>query len=553
MSILNSLKFARTSSFKAIGAVAAFALGASVFTAAPASAVADDFEVYAYPTGIDSAMVCVNFDPAHDYISDISVFIDTDESDAGVTATIATPTTTGDCDYNATVTMIRDSGGNIFTSGDDIYFGASAFVVDGGEGAIDGTNYGSSYHYETNYMYYHLDIDVYAELAVDSELVTDERHTARVCLDYNSSNWEGFNNAATIVAYNDTDDAVEPLDYDVYWAGETSDFDCESSEQMALVYDLELGDRYYFNAYAVQYDDNYWEGNYWYTDYDNTYGYSNAFTAVDVSSGQHDQYPTNDNYGEDGNYGDDSSEDNNFQQGYVEIVTPDDVERNYDEGEFSLYTLNGENDNNTSVDFEFEESWSSDDIGEFVESADFWEGLDGQVYVDFTLDDFDSYDEYNDVTDDDVYQGLSDTYLDNNDQNFDDGMVRATSDTSLEIAFESTLSQNTEGMNNRPKIATPTSSLMQQTPRTTCAPCLTWAILQQITMVLAKLITLVTTITKTTTMTFSVSSSRTSSLLLKLLETLKHLTMFTMLIRTTGRVATYTTPTPLVLALLRWN
>ncbi|MEY3278800.1 MAG: hypothetical protein RLZZ426_1286 [Actinomycetota bacterium] len=442
MSILNSLKFARTSSFKAIGAVAAFALGASVFTAAPASAVADDFEVYAYPTGIDAAQVCVNFNVGNPYISGISVFIDTDESDAGVTATIATPTTTGGCDYNASVTMIRDSDGNIFDQNDSIYFGASAFVVDALPGAIDGTQYGSSYYYETDYFYYSLDINVYAELAVDSELVTDERHTARVCLDYNGSVWDGFNNAATIVAYNDTDNEVEALDYDVYWSDDAVDFDCQG-RQMALVYDLELGDRYVFNAYAVQYD-NYGEGQ---TNYDNTYGYSNGFIAVDVSSGQHDLYPTSDNGGQDGNYNDDTSEDNGYNQGYIEIVTPAGVDVNEDYGDFDVYTYYGYNDNSTETSSDSEEYYEDYTIDEFVESADYNGEYDGQIYVDFDLYEYSSYDEYNNTEDDDVFQGLSDTYLDNNNQNFDDGMVRATSDTSLEIAFESTLSQDTQSMN----------------------------------------------------------------------------------------------------------
>lgn len=445
MSIKNSLKFWRTSSFKAIGAVAALALGASVFTATPASAVADDFDVYAWPTGVDSAEVCINFNSGQPYISGIDVYIDEDESDGGVTANIGTPSTTGNCDFNVTVSNIRDSAGNYFDQNDDIYFAAEAYVVDADSvNNIDGWQYGSSWYWEGDSFNYWLDNYTYAELAVDNDNVTDERHTAVVCIDYDGSNWDGFDDLANVSVYNDTDGEWESHDIDVQWYSENNDTSCET-EQEAYVYDLELGDRYMFYTYTLSYD---WvcDGDCWY-EYGLTWGYSNYFTALDVESGQHDEYPT-DNDGNDGNWNGDTSEDNNYQQNWVYVNTPDDVESDYDDGNIDVWGISGYNDNygsetNWSYDYENSES----DLDYYNEQMDWREGWEGQAYVDMVFYEFDNWNEYTNQYWDDVYQGLSDTYVDNMDQYFDDGKVRATSDTSLEVAFETNLSTNSEMMN----------------------------------------------------------------------------------------------------------
>ncbi len=495
MSVSEILKSMRTSVAKTLGVTAVFALLVSTMVAAPASATADDIEVYGWATGLNAGRVCVNADPAHAFPSyataswhrnhsvAFGLSVDTDYSDAGATATIVQVPATEGCAYTYDVSNIQ--------SGVNTYFRFDGYVslVAGIGAASDGPSSGSTYFAPAEYAHFGVFFDTLftnVGLAYQNDQVADERHTAFVCaaapatteVDGVRDVYE-FDGTPNVLAYDKTAGAwvTETLDISVDERANLVDPSCSDAYQIeAYVGGLTLGHTYNFYVqadvehyvYIWNETDGIWELENQHTDW--YYQDAQEFTPLDVRQNQVGIFGDN-NMHENGSdvyrtwvnglgqevVRGDSSEneytdlmfgtrtpyvglhDLNFSN--VDVVTPlslrdganeTDADRSGTSAVLDLYDGNGAVD---SVDT------SLLDLDGVIgahkdEASGRWGNLrnfSGQAFVTGSMN-----------SDGGLYEGLSDTYSNNDELNsWSPTRVRATSDTSLEVTLQTNISKDT--------------------------------------------------------------------------------------------------------------
>ena len=503
MSISAQLKFWRTSAAKTLGAVVALALGASTLVASPAGAVGNDVRVYGWATGANSALVCVDFYEGHaipgyateEYHSNnglaFGLSIDTENSSVDADAEIVEVEPTNGCDVEYTVTEI--------VTGETTHFRYDAWLIDI-NGEEDGAGSGTTANETGEFGHFGVwidDLKTSVGLAYQNDQISDERHTAYLCVAAaDATEVDGVRDEYVladlpiVTVYDETagEWVTEEVSVYVYNTEELADPSCSGEYPVeAYVGDLELGHTYSFFAQAITSHSVYVDSEGWVLDYIHehwSYTSSTEFTPLDVTQNQVSIFPTHNNgwngpehagvsglylnAGEGGDYwndivrGDGPSYNSvlsgegiaDLNYANVEVATPvsfveGEEETNDDRyntwGNFSVYDRDGLVDyaaEHTLLDLnggcvvEYCGYDLTTDYG--TESAGRWGNLpqfDGQAYVEGVVADNGG-----------VFQGLSDSYSERREfDTFYGNRVRATGDDSLEITLETNISTDVDG------------------------------------------------------------------------------------------------------------
>ena len=445
VSITSKLRGLRSLAFKSVGVAVAIAFGVSTMVAAPASASApaNDFDVWHYQEDYDTAYVCFDESSGDSlyFDGDTELSVDFYHSDSYYT------------EHPTQVTFVYDDTwedeecwyANGVQVGKDIWFTVSNdWII---TTTVDRPGAGSSYYAEDTsgeWGWNHLRVQ--ANIAYEADDVANERTTAVLCVEpYNNSYWDnqwGEGNMDFLDGINVRTENITNGDFeDLSWDYATGLDLCDEGDDYELyVYGLTLGDTYEFHVDGVINNYGRWcpDGCYdywWNVEYFETSS-SNWYTPLDVHSAQWSLFDA-DNGGCDGSC--EASDDvwgNGDNYARLWVDTP-----SYTDGyNFSNMSANWE-----TYDRYWDEWYDEWKPASCVGNYCWNEGGYGDTYR-MGNNDFDGqgyvWADYGWDSDEWVFEGLSDTYIDNMNLDWNSDWVRATSPTSVELVLETGMTKD---------------------------------------------------------------------------------------------------------------